>query len=174
MPHRVSRARCLERQLGPSDWVSGVARRDTSTGRSVHLNLRQSVAAPLAGECFRRCPRPGAVISPGCRTLTVQVATSSTSRSLPVTFSLLSGAPAARSRPTGIVCRRSTTPMTLWRGASSSSRAAVSFIDRPATVPEARHWCVPRGTRGRRGDLFPQNGEASRLQDSTAEAGVAL
>ena len=69
MPHRVSRAWCLERQLGPSDWVSGVARRDTSTGRSVHLNLRQSVAAQLAGECFRRYPRPGAVISPGCRTL---------------------------------------------------------------------------------------------------------
>ena len=92
MPHRVSRAWCLERQLGPSDWVSGVARRDTSTGRSVHLNLRQSVAAQLAGECFRRYPRPGAVISPGRRTLTVQVATSSTSRSLPVTFSLLSRA----------------------------------------------------------------------------------
>src|SRR5438876_6361806 len=92
MPHRVSRAWCLERQLGPSNRVSGVARRDTSTGRSVHPNLTQSVAAELAGECFRRYPRPGAVISPGCRTLTVQVASSSTSRSVPGTFSLLSRA----------------------------------------------------------------------------------
>jgi len=36
--------------------------------------------------------------------------------------------------------------------------AAVDFIGRFAPVPGARHWAVPRGTRGRRGDLFPQTG----------------
>src|SRR2546429_6051963 len=83
-----------------------------------------------------RSLRPGTVISPGCCTLTAQVATSSTSRSVPVTLSLLSRAASSTFASTGIVCRRSTTPMTLWRGASSSSRAAVSFMGRSLSRSE--------------------------------------
>src|SRR5205807_2447978 len=167
---RQHRAWCLERQLDPSNSVSGGSSPEHVDGRSVHLNLRQSVAAQLAGEPFRRYPRPGAVTSPGCHTLTAQVTTSSTSGSVPVTFTLLSRVASSTFANTGIVCRRSTTPITLWRGASSSSRAAVDFIGRFATVPGARHRAVPRGTRGRRGDLSPPNREASRLQGPTANS----
>src|SRR5207302_4684175 len=127
-----------------------------------HLNLKAVGCRPARRRALRRYPRPGAVTSPGCHTLTAQVTTSSTSGSVPVTFTLLSRVASSTFANTGIVCRRSTTPITLWRGASSSSRAAVDFIGRFATVPGARHRAVPRGTRGRRGDLSPpkQGGES--------------
>ena len=38
------------------------------------------------------------------------------------------------------------------------------------SVLELRHRAVPRGTRGRRGDLSPPNREASRLQGPTANS----
>ncbi len=76
--------------------------------------------------------RPGTVTSPACCTLTpllaALAATSSTSRSVPVMLSRFSRADNNTFASTGIVCRRSTTPMTLCNGASSSSRVPVSFI----------------------------------------------
>jgi hypothetical protein len=71
---------------------------------------------------------PGMVMSPLCCTLTCVLATSSTSRSVPVMLSLLSRAASSTFASTGMVWRRSTTPMTLCRGPRRSSREAVSFM----------------------------------------------
>ena len=47
---------------------------------------------------------------------------------IPVTLNRPSRAASSTFASTGIVCRRSTTPMTLCRGARMSSRVAVSFM----------------------------------------------
>ena len=72
--------------------------------------------------------RPGTVTSPGADTVSVAALTSSTSRSVPVTLRRLFFALSSTFESTGMVWRRSTTPITFCTGPRSSSRVAVIFM----------------------------------------------
>ncbi len=75
--------------------------------------------------------RPGSVSRPSALDLIEALATNSTSRSVAVTESLPCSADSRRFARIGIVCRRSTTPMTDCRAASRLSRSALNFIGAP-------------------------------------------
>jgi hypothetical protein len=99
-------------------------------------NLSLSVATVTvtpsgSARMMSRNLRPGTVMSPACATLISLAATSSTSRSVPVMLSRLLRAESITFDNTGMVWRRSTTPMTLCRGPRICSRDAVNFMRGP-------------------------------------------
>ena len=72
--------------------------------------------------------RPDKVISPPVSTETSARATNSTSRSVAVTSSSAPLGTSSTFDNIGIVCRRSTTPITACNGFNNTSRVALNFM----------------------------------------------
>jgi len=75
--------------------------------------------------------RPGTVMSPASCTATSVEATNSTSKSVAVIHNCPCRTPSNTLARTGMVWRRSTTPITACSGASNFSRSAVNFMGTP-------------------------------------------